>query len=194
MYSTIPHTAANTKVRKKRRPDELLSRATPRCLVPVAQVFNLCPIGAPLGVAHAPSPDVRVGPPGLRSLRVRRASPSMAPLAPTARLAGHGQPLAVPVSYKPKAVRPRVPHVGRGVRWRFTPRLTALGLDRCVASASRTSLAACRFQPRRRRKAYIADARPMPESTIAGGSGTASTFIRMGAEVLVVQLVPPLFV
>jgi hypothetical protein len=31
----------------------------------------------------------------------------------------------------------------------------------------------------------------MPESTIAGGSGTASTFIRIGDEVLVDQLVPP---
>ena len=96
--------------------------------------------------------------------------------------------------YKPKAVRPRASDAGRGVWWRFAPRLTALGLDRCAASAGRTTLAGCRFQPRRRRKAYIADARPMPESTIAGGSGTASTFIRMGAEVLDVQLDPPSFV
>ena len=111
------------------------------------------------------------------------------PLAvrPTPYGVGLGQEF---VSYKPKAVRPRAPHVGRGVWWRFVPRLTALGLDRCAASASRTVLAACPIQPRRRRKAYIADARPMPESTIAGGSGTASTFIRMGDEVLVVQLVP----
>jgi len=106
---------------------------------------------------------------------------------PTPHGVGLGQEF---VSYKPKAVRPRVPHVGRGVRWRFTPRITALGLDGCVASASRLELAARPSQPRRRRKAYIADARPMPESTIAGGSGTASTFIRMGDEVLVVQLVP----
>ncbi len=65
---------------------------------PVAQVFNLCPIGAPLGVAHAPSPDACSGHPALRSLRVRCDSPSMAPLAPIARLPGHGQPLADPLA------------------------------------------------------------------------------------------------
>ena len=84
------------------------------------------------------------------------------------------------VPNKPKAVRPRAPHAGRGARWRFAPRLTAWGLDGCVASPSRTSLAARRFQPRRRRKAYIAVARPMPESTIAGGSGTATISMRYG--------------
>ena len=38
------------------------------------------------------SPDVRVGPPGRRSLHVRFASPSMASLAPIARLYGTGSP------------------------------------------------------------------------------------------------------
>ena len=44
------------------------------------------------GVARALSPDVRVRPPGFRSLRVRCASASMPALAPTARLKGTGNP------------------------------------------------------------------------------------------------------
>ena len=179
---------------------------------PVAQVFNLCPIGAPLGVAHAPAPDAcselrkpnRVsdgghagsaaprgvahapsldacsGHPALRSLDAALASPSWLRSASNAGSRGTGNPSLIPVSYKPKAVRPRASDAGRGVWWRFAPRLTALGLDRCAASAGRTALAACQFQPRRRRKAYIADARPMPESTIAGGSGTATISMRYG--------------
>ena len=44
------------------------------------------------GAAHALSPDVRVGPPGLRSLHVRFASPSMAALAPIARSMARAAP------------------------------------------------------------------------------------------------------
>ncbi|NBW96472.1 MAG: hypothetical protein EBR28_07005 [Planctomycetia bacterium] len=45
-----------------------------------------------VGVAHALSPDVRLGPPGLGSLHVRFASPSMASLAPIARSRARATP------------------------------------------------------------------------------------------------------
>jgi len=57
---------------------------------PVAQVFNLC--AAPLRAAHAPSPDVRSGPPGLRSLDAACAPPSMAALVSNAGSRGMGNP------------------------------------------------------------------------------------------------------
>jgi len=49
-------------------------------------------ISAGVGVAHTLSPDVHVGPPGLRSLRVRCAAPSWLRLLPQPAR-GHGQPL-----------------------------------------------------------------------------------------------------
>jgi len=122
---------------KKSPPRRLMPRATPRRLFPVAQVFNLCPIGAPRGVAHAPSPDACSGHPALRSLDAACAPPSMAPLASNAGSRGTGNPSLIPVSYKPKAVRPRAPHAERGVWWQFAPRLTALGLDRSSCRTSR---------------------------------------------------------
>jgi len=51
-----------------------------------------------LGATHALSLDVRLGPPGLGSLRVRGASPSMAPLASTARSRAWAAPSGAPTA------------------------------------------------------------------------------------------------
>jgi len=100
----------------------------------------------------------------------------LASLGQQRRLPGHGQPLADPrfVQAEGRKASGRLTldaafgggssHALRRWAWTGVWRVRA---ERCSLHAG--------FQPRRRRKAYIAEARPMPESTIAGGSGTATT-------------------
>jgi len=95
---------------------------------------------ASLGTAHALSLDVRLGPPGLGSLRVRCASPSWLRLLPQPAR-GHGQPLAVDLR-KPNRVsdggmlvllhRSGLPMPSR---WTFASAFPASAL--CVSAALR---------------------------------------------------------
>jgi hypothetical protein len=63
-----------------------------------------------LGVAHALSPDVHFGPPGLRSLRVRCAPASMPALASPARSRARATPPVTAV-HKPSTAQQRTPQV-----------------------------------------------------------------------------------
>jgi len=60
---------------------------------PIASAMGICG-AAPLGAAHAPTPDVRLGHPGLGSLGCRLRFAILAALVDIRRLPGHGQPLA----------------------------------------------------------------------------------------------------
>jgi hypothetical protein len=60
--------------------------------------FRVARLAAPLGTAHAPSPDVRYGPPGLFSLDAYFAPPSVAALVSNAGSRSTGSPSQPPVA------------------------------------------------------------------------------------------------